>query len=200
MFFYICRDRFAPLQSLAHEPKAASPKGSPWLRAPIELELHGGGFRGSPCCHRPTTRFRVLLWATSIPCALTGSNFRWTGSGVPAPVELDLCKTLFRGSPCRLESTTRCACNLGRQSLAHEPGAASLGEFWCAAPPMAWNFARPDSGAHRGRNKRATLGANPMRGAHLPLRMRLFTRRDRMGSFAVQNSGVQTLIRPAKTP
>jgi hypothetical protein len=37
--FYFCRDRFAPLQSLAHEPEAPLVKGSPWLRAPVELEL-----------------------------------------------------------------------------------------------------------------------------------------------------------------
>jgi hypothetical protein len=36
------------------------------------------------------------------------------------------------------------------QSLAHEPGAALPKGSPCASrPPMAWNFARPDSGARR---------------------------------------------------
>jgi hypothetical protein len=63
--FYICRDRYAPLQSLAHEPSGAVAKGSPWLRAPVELVLCEAGFRGSPCCLGTTTRspVRVPVWA-----------------------------------------------------------------------------------------------------------------------------------------
>jgi hypothetical protein len=33
-------------RSLAHEPPAASLKGVWWLRAPVELDLHGARFRG----------------------------------------------------------------------------------------------------------------------------------------------------------
>jgi hypothetical protein len=36
------------------------------------------------------------------------------------------------------------------ESLAHEPAVRlAPSGFWCAAPPSAWNFARPCSGAHR---------------------------------------------------
>jgi hypothetical protein len=55
-----------------------------------------------------------------------------TESGVPAPVELDLCKTVFGGSPCCLDTTTR--------STFRVP-------YW--APPMAWIFVVPCSGARR---------------------------------------------------
>jgi hypothetical protein len=71
---------------------------------------------------------------------------------VPRPVNLELCKAVFRGSPHRLENKQhahRFACGLGRQSLAHEPGGSYAEQILVCRAPLTWNFARPCSGARR---------------------------------------------------
>jgi hypothetical protein len=72
--------------------------------------------------------------------------------GSAAPMALIFVKP---GSEARRAAGTqqhaqRFACQFGlRQSLAHEPAAASLGGVWCAGPPLTLIFVKPCSGARR---------------------------------------------------
>jgi hypothetical protein len=89
------------------------------------------GFAGVPSRQQKNTMQSMVFFlltrplrAPSIPCARTGGQLRWLGSGVPAPVEMDIRGTMFGGTPCYLgnkQHAHRFACLLGRQSLAHEP-------------------------------------------------------------------------------
>jgi tetratricopeptide (TPR) repeat protein len=95
--------------------------------APVELDLRKAVFRGSPYCFVPTTRstFRVPHWAPPLNwifvkpgsgarrAALFQQHAQRAGSG--APVELDLRKAMFGGSPCYLVSNN--TLNVSRASL-----------------------------------------------------------------------------------
>jgi hypothetical protein len=116
------------------------------LGAPVERDLHKTGFRGSPCYLDPTTRsmFRVPdrappLNGIFIKPASGARRATWTqqraqcfACGLGRPVELDLHKTGFGGSPCYLDTTTR-------STFRVRP--------W--APPVNWIFVKPASGARR---------------------------------------------------
>jgi hypothetical protein len=150
-----------------------------FLGAPVGLELCETGIRGSPCHLDATTRsmFRVPFWAPPLAWNFVkpGSGARratWTQqhaqcfacffgrprwlatlqsrdqgfavllghnntlnvsrAALGAPVGLELCKAGFGGSPCYLDTTTRSMFRV---------------RFW--APPLAWNFVKPGSGARR---------------------------------------------------
>jgi hypothetical protein len=103
--------------------------------------------------------FRVRPWAPPmayffvVPCsrarraAWTQQRAQCFACDLGRPVGLELCKTVFRGSPCCLDTTTR-----------------SMFRVRPWAPPLAWNFVKPCSGARRAawtqqHASRATLGA-----------------------------------------
>jgi hypothetical protein len=123
---------FGRLQSLAHEPGAATRTES-GVPAPVELDLCKTGFRGSPCYRNTTTRstFRVLFWAPPIPCARTASVARMDRRGSAPPLAWFLVvlgsKARHRADPCKTGLTEaarratrtqqhaqRFACFLGR--------------------------------------------------------------------------------------
>jgi hypothetical protein len=88
--------------------------GAPRFRAPVPplRNVPSLRFVAAPHPYNPlrTNRGRLCEWV--LVCR--------------APVGLELCKAVFGGSPCYLgnKQHAQCfACDLGRQSLAHEPGA-----------------------------------------------------------------------------
>jgi hypothetical protein len=123
------------------------------------------------------------------PLRTNRERLRWAGSGVPRPVNLDLCKAGFRGSPCCLDTTTR-----------------SMFRVLPWAPPLACFFVKPDSGAQRAtwtqqHAQRAGSGVNPLRTNRQRLR-----RKDRRGSAPppaqfpmMPGSGARHRADPCKT-
>jgi hypothetical protein len=88
------------------------------------------------------------------PLRTNRSGFRRMGSGVPAPVELDLCGTGFGGSPCRLDTNN--TLNVSRATLG-APDGLNLRKTGFGGTPC-----RLDTN-NTLNVSRAFLGANPLR-------------------------------------
>jgi hypothetical protein len=95
-----------------------------FLGAPVELELRKTGSRRA--ANKAYRTGRQSLAHEPGAASLRGSPW------LRAPVDLELHKAGIRGSPCRLDTTTR-----------------STFRVLSWAPPSAWNFVKPDSGARR---------------------------------------------------